>query len=579
MGDLGTGGGRPTGEVNYLVLGAGSAGAVMAARLSEDTDQRVVLVEMGPDLSGNGLPEHSRDIAMRAIFARAYFGKPIWLENPVGPGSNEMRRAPTRPAQVVGGGSFVNGMQAVRGLCADHDEWVAAGATGWGADDLLPYFKKVETDLDFQGPTHGSSGPIHIQRIREGGWSPLTRAVCEAFTARGIGLIPDMNDGISTVGFGPVPMNFGAEGRMSTANAYLTADVRRRSNLKIVPNTCAVKIIFEGARAVGALCRDAGGEYTIKSENVILCCGTLLSPAVLQRSGIGPGEVLRQAGVPVIADRRGVGRNLTHHAVISLNVHLKAAGRVTGDQPAPCPVVVRYSSHAASGAEADLYLYVWERATPAISHLQDRLGRQLGNLMLQLNKCHSTGEVTIRPEDPFADPIGRSNLLGDERDSRRFIAAVRDLIDLSTTGTLRGLINERLFVKFTPMTRKTMEDTSEGRFLNRLAAVALAGPSFLRRALLSQFSTFLDGMSDDALTRAVYQNASTSHIAGTCRLGAAHDEGAVVDARARVIGVERLRVVDASILPTLPIGGPNVPIMMSAEKVADMVKEDRRAGI
>ena len=566
------------GDADYLIIGGGSAGCVLACRLSADPSVQVVMIEAGKDAGTTGLPERVRDPGVRTVFAFEYFWPDAFAQVTSGATADSTGRVGmTMLARAVGGGSLVNGLQAGRGLARDYDEWQDFGVRGWSAQDVLPYFKKVETDLDYRNPQHGEHGPIHIQRVGDRNWSALSRALRVALENRGLPRVEDFNDWNAGEGVGPVPLNFGAEGRMSTANAYLTPEVRRRPNLKIITETQVSKVVFEAGRVVGAECEHASGNYRVRCANAIICSGAINSPALLQRSGIGAGAELTEYGISVVSDRPGVGLNLQNHALFSVNVLLRRAGRCKGLTRIPSPMVVRYSSKERDCPPTDMFINVWERALG--SQKSDPLGRQVADLMLQLNKGYSVGEVRLQPAHPLGMPRVRFNLLQDPRDRRRMAAGLQFILTLLRDPAVAPLVNDVFQAKFTPLTMKLMQDTREARILSRLGAVALDGPAILRRHLLKDSITPLAPAEDGReAERLVHENViPAGHSVGTCRMGEQSDSRAVIDSRCRVFGVHGLRVVDASIFPTIMTAGTNLPVMMAAEKAADMIIEDRRS--
>lgn len=563
------------GTYDYVIVGGGSAGCVVASRLSADSGLRVLLIEAGPDFEPGSEPEGLRDRGVRAFMLRRYFWSDLTL-------SDTGRFTPFMQAKVIGGGSSINGMHAQRGLPRDYDEWRQLGIAGWGWEDVLPYFKRLETDEDFAGPLHGDAGPIRIRRVPEHRWSGLTRALRAALDKRGVPHLDDVNaeDGDCTA---PVPLNNSAAERMSASVAYLTPEVRARPNLRILASTEARRILLDDARRVaGVELRDGRVAH---AAQLFVCAGAIHSPALLLRSGIGPGEALGQAGIRTVANRPGVGRNLRNHPILTITSHVKRAGR-QNDRSVRPPVtmVTRYSSAVPGCEPADMLLNLWERTPGPLEH--DPLGRQLSSLMVILNKSHSQGEVSLDPGNPEGPVRIRANVLGDRRDLDRMVQGFRFIASMLTEAPMAGLINSAFFTNLAMgippdrLTMKLLQDTLEARLISTAGAFAMDHLPWVRRRRLARSGRSLESVlalpeaEIVAFVRSV--TAFGGHPGGTCRLGAADQLKTVVDSRCRVVGVEGLRVVDASIFPTLMTAGTNLPVIMSAEKAADMAIEDRR---
>src|SRR5437879_2783579 len=311
---------------DYLIIGAGAAGCVLANRLSARPDSNVLLLEAGGDLTPDREPADIRSVFPLAAFNARY----MWPDTRV-----HWRQVDNSPAlslpqgKILGGSSTVHGMWALRGLPEDYDEWQRLGAAGWGWKGVLPFFRHLETDQDFNGSAHGRDGPVPIRREPRTAWSPLAQAVYAAATHRGIPHIEDANadfrDGHCTL-----PNSRFERSRASSSFCYLDARVRRRSNLRILSDHTVRRIAFEGRRAVAAVVSRAdGSEASFRAREVILTAGALRTPALLMRSGIGPGEHLRAASVEVRVGRPGVGQNLQNHAVVYAVALLKKGARET----------------------------------------------------------------------------------------------------------------------------------------------------------------------------------------------------------------------------------------------------------
>ena len=313
---------------DIVIVGGGSAGCVMANRLSADGKRTVLLIEAGKAYPPGQEPHSLNDPGFRTAFNEANF----WPEL-----SHQVDDSDEDPhlhqARLLGGGSMINGMHAQRGLPRDYDGWREQGVTGWGWSDVLPFFRKLENDHDFSGPEHGQDGPIDIMRVPEDRWSPLSHAFRDTLTAKGAASFEDLNS-FHGDGVGPVPLNTSPT-RRASALAYLDEKVRLRPNLTILPETSVRRLIFEGKRVKGVEIDEASSQRMIAAGDTIVSCGAIHSPLLLLRSGIGPGQQISDAGVELIADRAGVGRNLSNHSMFSMSALVAPSGRAAHTQGPP----------------------------------------------------------------------------------------------------------------------------------------------------------------------------------------------------------------------------------------------------
>jgi 5-(hydroxymethyl)furfural/furfural oxidase len=563
---------------DYLILGGGSAGCVLAARLSEDPKTRVTLVEAGRDLTYETMPSHVR----ARYVGRAYLDPDfIWpdLVARIGPppGNGPDTRAPRRYEQGrgLGGGSVVNAMVANRGAPGDYDEWGAHGAQGWSWDNVLPYFRKLEHDFDFDGPYHGQSGPIPIRRIKPERMSPFVKAVCDTLVARGHPAKADQNgewtDGVYV---GAIAVSERGE-RAPASIAYLTPEVRRRPNLKILTDRIADRILFEGGRAIGAIVVPAGGGdgETLKAEVTIVSAGALHTPALLMRSGVGPGADLAAHGVAVVADRAGVGQNLMEHPSTAVSTYLPPRSRLADLGEHHDHAILRFSSGVADAPEGDMHAAMIARSA------WHSVGQRVGTLFIWVNKAYSRGAVTLRSADPRIDPDVDFRLLSDWRDLERLKYGFR-LGAKTLSDPLMDGHREIVFpTSYSPRVAKAagpgMFKAAQRGLLG--AMLDYSGP--LRASVIHGVVTLgvtVEQLLNDeqALTDFIRQSVGgVWHASGTCRMGAAGDPLAVTDAAGRVRGVEGLRICDASLMPTIPRANTNTPTLMMAERIADLIKQ------
>lgn len=563
---------------DVVIVGGGSSGCVLANRLSADPRRRVLLIEAGRDIRpGEETPAMLDIYPGRVAFdpANHWPDLPAYFR-PVA------HNAPERPPlgryeqpRLMGGGSSINGQVANRGTPDDYDEWGRLGATGWSWAAVLPYFRKLERDLDCAGPLHGDSGPIPIHRVPRERWPAFSRAAEAALTAEGFAALGDQNGRFEDGHFPMTLSNDGAH-RVSTARAYLDPAIRRRPNLTIVADAEVVGLKWEGRRAVGiAVQRPDGTRTEIPAREVVFAAGAIHSPALLMKAGVGPAADLQQLGLTVVQALAGVGRNLQEHPGISLSAYLAPAARLGGATRRHIHLGLRYSSGVAGGSVSDMYMMVVAKSA------WHPLGRQIASLLSWINKPHARGSVTLQGADPRQAPLVAFNHLADIRDVERLTASVRFMARLFATDALAGHVAHASPSRYSGFAKALGRYSLRNFLLTAPAAVALDVLPFLRAPFFRHFVA--GGMSladllasDDAIAAYVRDNAFGQwHACGTCRMGRADDREAVVDpVSARVHGVGGLRVVDASLMPTAPRANLNIPVIMIAERLADAVIAD-----
>jgi len=481
---------------DVVVVGGGAAGCVVAARLAEAASRSVLLLEAGPDLRTR-VPEEGRDgWNLPREFDWGFESQPDErgvVEN-------------VRRGKLLGGTSLVTRV-AVRGSPADFDEWAALGNEGWGFDDVLPYFKRLESDAEFgDQPWHGDSGPIPVTRYPELELTEIAATARDSLAAIGFPVVGDHNRP-GAVGVGRMPMSSRDGVRVMTADAYLPAG-DTLPNLTIRPDTNVAEVVFDGTRATGARTLDGG---VVEVGWVVLCAGTYASPTILMRSGVGPADHLASVGVPLRVDLGGVGANLADHPAVDLDPGYRGPGRTA---PVLHTLATFHSSGAATDGPPDLMLWV---ADPSGEYSID----------IVLLKPKARGRVRLRSADPAEPPLIELPVLRDPADVDRLAEGYRRGWELAARPELRRLCAEA-------------------------AAPELRGAEELRGSIRQN----------------AY---SIPHTVGTCSMGPSPDYGAVVDASGSVHGTEHLSVVDASIMPSAPSGFLHVVTIMIAERLSEEI--------
>ncbi|WP_286916189.1 MULTISPECIES: GMC family oxidoreductase [Pseudomonas] len=555
--------------IDYLILGGGSAGCVLAARLSEDPNKRVCLVEAGRDIAPGKMPAA---IASRYP-GRAYLDvRNIWQRLTARMAAQGSRRY--EQARLLGGGSAINALMTNRGAPDDYDEWGRLGAEGWSWDSCLPYFRKLETDCDFSGPLHGDAGPVRIRRTPPAFLSPFVKAVMGVLASRGLPTRADQNgewqDGVYV---GAIGVSEQGE-RIPVSVCYLTDEVRARPNLTLRTECVVDRVLFKGTQAVGARVLDrAGAVEELHAAEVIVCAGAIHSPALLIRSGVGPLDQLLDLGVPLVADRPGVGGNLMEHPSIAVSALLTTQGRTPHVDEHHEQAIVRFSSGLPGTVPGDMHGAILSRSG------WHSVGYRLGTMFFWVNKSYSRGRVQVTSLDPLQEPDVRFSMLSEARDLQRLKQALRMGAETLSAPGLDPLRSVVFPSSYSPRVAKV---AMPGRF-NALQRGVLsllldiAGPlrGWVVRGLVTQGVTLEKLLADDrALSEFVRANVGgTWHPSGTCRMGRADDPQAVTLNDGRVIGVTGLRVCDASLMPAIPCANTNVPTIMIAERIADLIKE------
>jgi choline dehydrogenase len=528
---------------DYVVVGAGSAGCALAARLSEDPACEVLLVEAG---GRDGTPLFS--VPGAQVFVKDW-ARYAWLYDVEPDATRGERREVWRRGRILGGSSTINGLIWAQGLPSDFDGWASSGLTGWGWRDVAPYFRRCESFAGAcPGDGRGTDGPVHVEHLR----SPhaLTASLIESCATQGMQVVGDINGAsVASVGFAQTNQRRGR--RCSSSMAYL-APARRRRNLTVWTRTPTRRVLFEGTRAVGVEVLRGGAATRVSADReVIVCAGAIASPQLLMLSGVGPGRTLQRLGVPVVADSPNVGSGLHDHPELYIEYEVdmptytsslgwRSLTRSAWDYlrsrsgPAISPAT-HLLGYARSGygddPQPDILLFAgpWGPLDTA-----EGLSRAIPVFSISPSICRprSRGSVSLRSADPRDPPLIDARLLEDDDDVRRLAAGVRLVDRIARSGPFARHVRRRL--------------------------------------------TLPEGLDDDAALQAHMRHHTgiCYHAAGTCRMGAGAD--AVLDASLRVRGVQQLRVADASAMPLITSGNLNAPSTMIGERAADFVRGENR---
>jgi 5-(hydroxymethyl)furfural/furfural oxidase len=549
-------------EHDFLIVGGGTAGTVLAARLSENAAHRVLLVEAGSNVSAAEAPADIRDAFPTATLNANYFWNGLTAASKDGGA-----QAPYPQARVLGGGSAINGMFALRGVPSDYRRWADAGGDDFSWEKVLPYFQKVENDHDRRGV---NGGPHAISRIPETQWPPFARSMAKAAQRHGFPFIDDINEHPGD-GFFSMPNAIDIDARVSTAGCYLTAAVRSRPNLDIWTGAQVTRLHLIDKRVCGVELVRGGNKVQVHPRRVVLSGGSIHSPAILLRSGIGHDRALAALGIEIALNLPGVGRNLQNHPYVFFALTLPRGKRMSTDLRRFALAGMRSSSRLPGAPDGDLFNFVIGRVSGQV------FGPNFALVGSALYAPKSRGSVTLASADSFAHPVVNFRFMSDPSDAPRMLLAARWAERLLRDPNVASEFQEAFLLSGALSVKQFNRPGVTGKVLALAASMASNSPGFLRRALFGH--AFKSGgpivyrgghrpVSDEQILSSI---SPMGHPVGTCAMGSSDNPLAVVDNTFLVRGSQNLFVADASVMPCIPSANTNLPTLMLAELAAQRI--------
>ena len=520
-------------KYDVIVVGGGAAGSVVASRLAEDRNTSVLLLEAGKDYPDpDSLPDEIRFGHTR--FAEAPDSEHNWALR--GMATEEQGEIHVAQGKVIGGGSSINGQAMLRGFPEDFDSWSALGNDEWSFEKVLPFYRKMEHDLDIQDDFHGADGPMPVRRRQSGAWPAIQKAFHDACVAEGYGVTEDAN-GPNPAGVGVSPTNNLGGVRMSTAMTYLNP-MRHCLNLTVRGEVFVRRILFEGPKVVGVEAESGGEVFAVAADRVVLSAGAIRSPHILMLSGLGPGDHLEKYGIPQVSNLPGVGQGLWNHLSAHVTFKVKDGVSLAADLEAP-HFSLHYTSQG-SDETNDMVL----RTGNVVDERQERVPGvrtkyrtgevppdRAARISCTLGLPKGSGYVRLASADPGVQPEFNYCYLRHPDDIRRVREGLRLGVRLLESEAYKGVVD------------RVIDPTDD---------------------ILAD---------DDAMDHWIRQTVGTArHVSGTCRMGSGSDSMSVVDQYCRVRGVQGLWVADASVMPRIPrSGGIHPTVIMVAERAAGWI--------